>query len=80
MDSPLADLMCLLGICTPLGLDLLVFVYIQAQLPLPSGVRTGIEVLLLLYCIVYYSGIKNLWRKYLWCNALHVWMVIVKCL
>ena len=35
------------------------------------------------YCtvvIVYFSAIKKLWTQDLWCNVLHVWMVIVKCL
>ena len=58
-----------------------IFCINRAQITSSKLVRTGIEVLLLLYCvIVYYSGIKKLWRQDLWCNALHVWMVIAKCL
>ena len=65
----------------PPGLDLLFFFLNKAQAASSKLVRAGIEVLLLLYCvIVYYSRIKKLWRQYLWCNSLHVWMVIVKCL
>ena len=36
IDSSSADLIYLLGICAPPGLDLHVFVYIQAHQPLPS--------------------------------------------
>ena len=58
-----------------------IFCINKDQITSSKLIRTGIEVLLLLYCvIVYYSGIKKLWRQYLWCNALHGWMMIVKCL
>ena len=55
IDSPSADLICLLEDCAPPGMDVLFFVYIQAQQPLPR-VRTRIEVLLLLYC--YYCSFE----------------------
>ena len=57
-----------------------IFCINQAQAASSKLVRTRIEVLFPLYCIVYYSGINKLWRKDLWCNSLHVWMLIVKCL
>ena len=58
-----------------------IFCINKAQITSSKLVRTGIEVLFLLYyVIVYYYGIKKLWRQDIWCNALHVWMVIVKCL
>ena len=80
IDSPSAVVVCLLGICAPLGW-ISFFCINKAQITSSKLVRTRIEVLLLLYCvIVYYSRIKKLWRQDLWCNALHVWMVIVKCL
>ena len=55
-----------------------VFVINKAQFSSSKLVRT--ELRCCCYCIVYYFGIKNLWRQDLWCNAFHVWMVIVKCL
>ena len=47
MDSPSADLMCLLGICAPLGLDVLFFVYILAEAPSSKLVRVGLKGLIL---------------------------------
>ena len=58
-----------------------IFCINKAQDASSKLVRIGIEVLLLFYyVIVYYFGIKKIWRQDLWCNALHVWMVIAKCL
>ena len=80
MDSPSTALVYLFGICAPWD-GSPIFSINQSQITSSKQVRTGIEVLLFLYCvIVYYSGIKKLWSQNLWCNALHVWMVIVKCL
>ena len=79
MDSPSVVVVYLIGSCTPLGW-VSFFCINKAQAASSKLVKTGIEVLLLLYCIIYYSGINKLWRQDLWCNALHVWMVIVKCL
>ena len=45
MDSPSADLMCLLGIFTPLGLDVLFFVYILVEALSSKLVRAGLKVL-----------------------------------
>ena len=43
-------------------------------------VRTGLRCCCSCTVLFFHSGIKNLWRQDLWCNALHVWMLIVKCL
>ena len=53
----------------PRGMDLLFFCINKPRVSSSKIVRTGIEVLLLLYFIVYYSGIKKLWRQDLWCNS-----------
>ena len=47
----------------PPGLDLLVFVYIQAQAPSSKLVRVGLKGLPLYYCCnILIVGIKNIWR------------------
>ena len=43
-------------------------------------VRTGLRCYCSCTVFFFHSGIKKLWRQDLWCNALHVWMLIVKCL